>query len=178
MEKKEIFFREKQRFRQWWALLILWGINLLFLYGVYKQVVLGEQFGNKPMGNTGLLITTGLTVLLTLAMMNFRLDTEIKADGVYIRFFPIHLRFRYYAWSSLIHCYVRQYSPLKEYGGWGIRMGLSGKGNALNISGDKGLQLAFAKRKKLLIGTNRPEELTAVLKQLGQWKEPEDPLLK
>ena len=63
--------------------------------------------------------------------------------------------------------YVRQYSPLLEYGGWGMRFGIFGKGNAWNISGDKGLQLVFTNQKKLLIGTNQPEKLAAILEKIG-----------
>ena len=67
--------------------------------------------------------------------------------------------------------YVRQYSPLLEYGGWGMRIGLFGKGKAWNISGDKGLQLEFTNQKKLLIGTNQPEELAATLEKIGQLRQ-------
>ncbi|MBX2959059.1 MAG: hypothetical protein KF732_03800 [Flavobacteriales bacterium] len=64
--------------------------------------------------------------------------------------------------------YVRQYSPLTEYGGWGIRLGLFGKGTAYNVSGNKGLQLEFTNNKKLLIGTNKPNELTETLTKIGK----------
>ncbi len=62
----EILFKEKQRFQQWWLWLIFLGVNLFFLYGVFKQVIGGQQFGDKPMSNTGLLIATGLTIILTI----------------------------------------------------------------------------------------------------------------
>jgi hypothetical protein len=71
----------------------------------------------------------------------------------------------------LTKSYVRQYSAITEYGGWGLRLGLFGKGQAYNVSGDKGIQLEFTNNKKLLIGTNKAEELTAVLKKIGQIKE-------
>lgn len=113
----EVLFAEKQRFKQWWLWLILLGINGLFLFGVYKQVIGGQQFGDNPMSNTGLLIATGLTIALTLLFVSFRLDTIIKKDGIYVRFFPFHLKFKYYPWNTLTKSFVRQYSPLTEYGG-------------------------------------------------------------
>ncbi|MEZ0007558.1 hypothetical protein ABH942_002940 [Flavobacterium sp. 28YEA47A] len=167
----EILFTERQRFKQWWLWLILLGINGLFLVGVFKQVVSGQQFGDKPMSDIGLLITAGLTILLTILFVNFRLDTLIKKDGIYVRFFPFHLKFRYYAWEKLTKSFVRQYSPIAEYGGWGLRYGFLGKGKAFNVSGDKGLQLEFIDNKKLLIGTNKPDELTEVLERIGQLKQ-------
>jgi hypothetical protein len=168
---KEILFSERQRFKQWWLWLILLGVNGLFLFGVYSQVIEGQQFGGNPMSNEGLLIATGLTIALTILFVNFRLDTTIKMDGVYVRFFPFHLKFKHFAWDKLTKSFVRQYSPLTEYGGWGLRFGLFGKGTAFNVSGDKGLQLEFADNKKLLIGTNKPDELTETLTKIGQLKQ-------
>lgn len=167
----KVLFTERQRFKQWWLWLILIGINGLFLFGVFKQIIVGQQFGDNPMSNAGLLIATGLTIALTLLFINFRLDTTIKEDGIYVRFFPFHLKFKHYSWDSLEKSFVRQYSPLTEYGGWGLRLGLFGKGTAFNVSGDKGLQLEFTDNKKLLIGTNKPDELTEILNKIGQLKQ-------
>jgi hypothetical protein len=167
----EILFTERQRFKQWWIWLILLGINGLFLFGVFRQVIGGQQFGDNPMSDTGLIVATGLTIVLTLLFVNFRLDTRINKDGIYVRFFPFHLKFKHYSWDSLTKSFVRQYSPISEYGGWGLRYGLFGKGKAYNVSGDKGLQLEFTDNKKLLIGTNKPEELTETLNKIGQLKQ-------
>jgi hypothetical protein len=167
----EILFTERQRFNQWWLWLILLSINGLFLFGVFKQVIRGQQFGDKPMSNEGLLITTVQTIALTLLFLNFRLDTTIKRNGIYVRFFPFHIKFKYYAWDRLTKSYVRQYLPLKEYRGWGLRLELFGKGTAFNVSGDKGLQLEFTDNKKLLIGTNQPDELSETLNKIGQLKQ-------
>jgi hypothetical protein len=167
----EILFSERQKFKQPWLWIILFGINGLFLFGVYRQVIHGQQFGDKPMSNATLLIVTGLTFLLTLLFINFRLDTIIKKDGIYVRFFPFHIKFKHYAWDTLTKSFVRQYFAITEYGGWGLRLGLFGKGAAFNVSGDKGLQLEFTNNKKLLIGTNKPDELTQTLSKIGQIKQ-------
>jgi hypothetical protein len=168
--KEEILFTERQRFKQWWLWVILLGINGLFLFGVFRQVIGGQQFGDKPMSNIGLLIGTGLTIALTLLFINFRLETTIKVDGIYVRFFPFHLKIKHYTWDKLSKSFVRQYSPITEYGGWGLRYGMFGKGTAYNVSGDKGLQLEFTDNKKILIGTNKPDELTEILIKIGQEK--------
>ncbi len=167
----EILFTEKQRFKQWWLWIILLGINVLFLFGFFKQVIGGQQFGNKPMSNTGLIIVTVVFILFTLLFMNSRLETIIKKDGIYVRFFPFHFKFKYFSWNVLTKAYVRQYAAIAEYGGWGLRFGLFGKGTAYNVSGNEGLQLEFTNNKKLLIGTNKPVELTEALNKIGQLKQ-------
>ena len=167
----EVLFLERQKFKQWWLWLILLGVNALFLSGLIKQVIGGQPFGDEPMSNTGLIIATGFTFLLTLFFLNLRLDTIIRKDGIYVRFFPFHIKFKYFAWDTLTKSYVRKYSAVSEYGGWGLRLGVFGKGRAYNVSGNKGLQLERNNNQKLLIGTNKPDELMEILNQLGQVKQ-------
>jgi hypothetical protein len=166
----EILFTESQRFRQWWLLLLLAGTNSFFVAGLIKQVIRGQQFGGKAMSNTDLIVSAGIVIGLTILFLNIRLETVIKPNGIYVRFFPFFIKYKHYSWSSLTKSYVRQYSPLAEYGGWGLRLGLFGKGKAYNISGDKGLQLEFTNGQRLLIGTNKPDELNTVLLSIGQLK--------
>lgn len=166
--RSKILFSERQKFRQWWLWVIFLGISGLFLWGVSRQIIGGQPFGDKPMSNTGLLATAGLVILLTLLFLNARLDTIIKEDGIYVRFFPFQVKWRHYGWKTLHKVYIRKYSPLAEYGGWGVRFGLFGKGRALNVSGNNGLQLEFTNGRKLLIGTNKPGELAEALGKIQQ----------
>jgi hypothetical protein len=166
----EVLFTERQRFTQWWLWLILLGVNALFLLGVWTQVIEVKQFGDKPMSDNELLLTTGLIISLTLLFIIIKLETQVKKDGIYVRLFPFHISYKHYPWDKLSKSFVRQYSPLTEYGGWGLRLGLFGKGKAYNVSGDMGLQLEFSDLKKLLIGTNRPDELEATLRTIGKLK--------
>lgn len=164
MENK-IFFSERQRFKQIWLWIILLGINGFFIFGLIKQVILEKQFGDKPMSDIGLFIVTTLTLFLSFLFFNLRLETKIKTDGIYVRFFPFQLNFKHYPWDRLNQSFVRKYNPIGEYGGWGLR-GL-GKNKALNVSGDKGIQLITKDGSKLLIGTNKADEATETLKRLG-----------
>jgi hypothetical protein len=77
------------------------------------------------------------------------------------------LTFKKYSWDKIAKSFVRQYNPIIEYGGWGLRLGLFGKNRAYNISGKEGIQLVFHDHKKLLVGTNKPEEATNALKKAG-----------
>ena len=92
--ESEVLFTESQKFKQWWLWLILGCINGLFLFGVYKQVFLEQQFGDNPMSNSGLIIATGILMLITILFINCKLETIIKKDGIYVRFFPFHFKFK------------------------------------------------------------------------------------
>ena len=98
----------------------------------------------------------------------FRLDTVIDRRGVTYRFFPIQVNMKTLSWGDVDRVYVRQYYPLAEYGGWGIRFGFGKTGMAYNISGNMGLQLEKKDGKRLLIGTNRPSELAGFLETLAK----------
>ena len=169
--KNEILFFEKQKFKQWWIWLFLVLINALFLFAVFYQIILEKNLGNNSISNVGLVTTTCITVFTTVLFLSFRLETQVKNDGIYVRFFPFHLKFKRFPWEVLTKTYVRTYSPVLEYGGWGFRYGGMKKGSAFNVSGNKGLQLEFTDNKKLLIGTNQPEELERVLLQIQKIKQ-------
>jgi len=51
---------------------------------------------------------------------------------------------------------AREYKPIREYGGWGIRYVIGGI--AYNVYGNKGVQLILKNKKKVLVGTQKPEE--------------------
>ena len=161
-----LLFSETQKFKQWWIWLLLLGLNGTILYGIYQQLFLDQQFGNKPMSDVSLIVTGIFISLLTIVFLLFKLETHIKEDGIYVRFFPIHLSFRFYAWESISKLEVREYKPISEFGGWGLRG--FGKNRALNISGNIGLQIEFKDGKKLLIGTTKSDELSDVIHRMNK----------
>lgn len=167
----KILFTENQKFKQWWLWAILLAVDGFLLYGFYKQTLLGQPFGDRPMSNTGQIIAVIISILVTLLFYTIKLQTIIKEDGIYYRFFPIHKAFRKFTWDKIKLCFIRKYNPITEYGGWGLRFGLMGMGKAINISGNKGLQLVLTTNSKILIGTNKPEEINEVLSRIGQIKE-------
>ena len=53
------------------------------------------------------------------------------------------------------------YSPLADCGGWGIRGW--GRNAALNARGSRGVQVALRDGRRVLVGSQRPEELAEAL---------------
>lgn len=168
--EKDILFMERQRFDQWWLWLVLLSLDCTFIYILIEQNTGGKPLGDKPMTIAESLITIGITVFFTLMIFCCQLETQIKHDGIYVRFFPFHSSPLHYGWKDINKAFLRQYSPLAEYGGWGLRSGPAKNGRAFNISGNQGLQLQLTDDRKLLIGTKRPGDLAEVLDKLGQLK--------
>lgn len=167
----ETLFSEKQRFTQIWVWLLLLSINAFF----FGELIKNEIFPSAPFGISkvyqfGVEFYIGAFAIIssTIFILSIKLETLIKADGIYVRFFPIHQSFKFYAWEDLDKCFIREYRPLFDYGGWGYRG--SSKNRVLNVSGNKGIQLIMKDGTKLLIGTKKPDKVTETLKQFGQLK--------
>ena len=167
-----ILFSETQKFSKTWIIIFLPGfllVNGIFLMGIIQQIGRGQPFGNHPMTDAGLIIVSIAVLLLSLALLFLlvysRLDTLIQKDGIYVRLFPFHFRYRKYAWEQISNAFVRKYNPVLEYGGWGLHFSKHGK--SLSVSGNIGLQLEFLSGKKLLIGTNRGDEIIELLEQIN-----------
>lgn len=167
--EKEILFEETQKFRQWWIWLIL-VLELVIIVVVVFQTFNDQELKNNLMPLIIIMSSTLFVLVPTILLFFYmRLQTQIRKDGVYVKFFPCHLSFKVYKWDKVSKLFVRQYDPISEYGGWGLRIGRNGK--AFNVSGNKGLQLELHDNKKLLIGTNKPEELKETLLKIGPLKD-------
>lgn len=161
-------FSETQKFRQWWLWFTFAGIKGVMGFFIVTQVLFGEPFGDNLVDNAALLIGFLFMLILSLLFFIMKLETRISDNGIAVRFYPIQLKFRNYRWEDLEEAYLREYSPIAEYGGWGIRYSFVGKGKALNVSGKMGLQLVFKDGRRLLIGTSKPEDIIQVLSVMGR----------
>jgi len=142
-------FREVQRFRQPWIWALLGGITLLML-------LLG------PIAWGGLVIVGANAGLV----YSLRLQTEVRADGIYFKMWPLHRSFRRISWSEVERYESRRYSPLREFGGWGIRWA-PGK-LAYNVSGNRGVWIERTNARAVLIGSQRPEEFVRAIGEAVQ----------
>lgn len=151
-------FQETQRFTQWWLWLLLFSVSLTIYRPIYMAISEGQPL------DAGQWVGVIILAVVILFMFIIRLDTRIDERGIYVKFFPVIPKFKFYPWEEISTAVVRKYSPLMEYGGWGIRFGRNGK--AYNIKGNKGLQLKFKSGNALLIGTQKAEELQKVLNEI------------
>ena len=83
--------------------------------------------------------------------------------GISYRFYPFQLTTKLISWDTMHKCNTRRYKPIMEYGGWGFRIGLGGK--ALNVKGNRGVQIELKNGKRLLIGTQKPNEAQQVIQK-------------
>ena len=154
-------FKEEQKFNQWWLWLILIPMGVLPLIGIYKQLILGEKLGDNPMSDISLLIFSIIMFSLIGLFLIMKLKTSIDKNGINMHFFPFIKKS--VDWQQIKNVKVVNYGFV---GGWGIRLWTK-YGTVYNMKGDKGLAIALTDGKKFLIGTQKPEELTAILEKIS-----------
>jgi Family of unknown function (DUF6141) len=161
-----IIYREVQKFRQWWIMMILLLSLGIWLWGIVQQLVYKIPFGNHPITDLGLILIGIIVLIPVLVFLWIKMITEIRTDGLYYKMYPL-MGFKKIAASEIKDWEVKEYSPLKEFGGWGIRFSAKkGGGKAINVKGKHGLQLELNSGKKILIGSQDPEKIKAAMQKL------------
>ncbi len=151
-------FEEEQGFTQWWLWSILIGLEVLFLYAVYKQILLNEPFGENPMPDMVLIFFTLFILLLILAFFNIRLKTEIDHHEIRIGFGPLGRKI--IALEEIKNLEIRSIRAI----GFGLRIG-SEFGSIYRVKGGKGLGIELKNGSKIFVGTQKEEEMRSAIKK-------------
>jgi len=146
----EVRFREVQRVRR-----SVFGV----LLGAQAVIALAGVVRDRRTARAALrrLLGVGAVALL---LGSIRLYTEVRDDGVYVKFAPLHRSFRRIRFGDIEDVQAAGYSPLR-YGGWGIRWRPSGV--AYTVSGTSGVRLERTNGTSAFVGSDRPDELLAAV---------------
>lgn len=158
-------YREVQHFRQWWVWLVVLAVAAFMWVGFVLQIGMGRSFGSKPMPDAML---WAFTLLFGLGLPAFflvlRLVTEVFADRLTVGLAPF--RRRGIPLADIAEAEAVTYRPLADFGGWGVRWAGS-RGMAYNASGNRGVQLVLRDGRRVLVGSQRPEELVLALRSVS-----------
>ncbi len=156
-------YLEQQYFLQWWLLLIVFVVFGVCGFGAVQQLYFGIPFGNNPIGDSGLIFLIVLVLLFFSSLLMVRLETHIDEKGIRCRFRPFQPKSISYAWEEIADAAVQSYRPMADYGGWGWRVSLTGKGQAYSVSGNMGIIIRLKNGKQRLIGTQKVQEAQQVI---------------
>ena len=143
-------FEEKQKFTQWW----LWVILLSF------PIISVGPFDDNEINVYYVLIGLAIPLLFYL----FELRIKVNEDGLHYQFSPFHLKFYVIKMDEIESFKAIEYSPLKEYGGWGIKYGFKGK--AYNVSGNKGVKIFLKNGSNIMFGSQKHKDFEQALKKI------------
>ena len=143
-------FEENQKFTQWW----LWVILLSF------PIMSFGPFDENEINLNYVLIG----FILPLIFYLFELRIKVSNKGLYYQFFPFHFKSYTIDIEDIESIKAMEYSPLKEYGGWGIKYGFQGK--AYSVSGNKGVKIFLKNGLNIMFGSQKHNDLARALKQV------------
>src|SRR4030042_1212948 len=128
MEPTKTLFTETQKFTQSPFLAVILLIPATVWYGTFTQIILKKPFGIHPAPDSMMVVFwIVFGILFPVFFLITKLITEVRADGVYYRFFPIHRSTHKILLEEVSRYDLVRYRPFKEYRGWGIRYGKTGK---------------------------------------------------
>jgi hypothetical protein len=157
-----IVFAETQRLLPNWirALVVVLSVMLVLLigYSFYQQQVTGGTV-------LGILAGGAFLALLWSA----KLVSEVREDDFYVRYSPFHWSYKRLPLKDVTEVESKTYSPVKNYGGWGIRCGRDGS-RAYTVRGNQGVMLKFVDGKSLLVGSQQPDRLHEAIRSV--WRAP------
>ncbi len=156
MVGEEVFFTEGQRFNQWWVLVILLSLDVLFI-GLAAMIYADG-------GGIGATIMLASAVGIPLLILGIRLDTQVRRDGVYVRFIPFQMGWRVMRFDEISTYEVRRYSPIRDFGGYGYKV--RGGVTVYSVSGDQGILITLKNGRVVMIGTQRPHEMHSAMRLL------------
>ncbi|MEI6766010.1 MAG: DUF6141 family protein [Bacteroidota bacterium] len=158
----KIIFREVQKVRQWWIWAIVGLLVLGYGFIIFERLVISSPFEPHVISIYNVFALGGIPLVIFIFTFTMKLITEICDDGIYYKFFPFMLRYHFIPWNEIEKVYMREYHPISDYGGWGIRFG-SSHGKAFNVSGNWGLQIELKNGKKVLFGTQKRASMENVI---------------
>ena len=162
-------FEETQRFDQLWLKILMIAVATVQLgfivVAVYTQFYRGIPFGGKPLPDGPLLITLVLMLLIgvLLPLLILAVKLEVRLD-------PLQLRLRLWPFADktlpladIVSWQVRDYRPLRDFGGWGMHYSFKLKAWAYNARGSRGVFLELKDGKKIMVGSQRADQLAQAL---------------
>jgi len=155
-------YREEQNFG-WWVYALL-----AVMAAVGVAAALWARPDEAPADPTGLAVeipfalAVGLILPSVLVMGVLRMTTEVTPSELRVWFGWIPTYRRVVAANDILALEVVRYRPIRECGGWGIRTGPDGE-RVLNARGDRGVRLSLSDGTRLLIGSQRPDDLARAL---------------
>lgn len=152
-ESEELIFKEKQPLYKNKVMAFICFVVSLLTFASLTQGKLNP---------TNLLIAFSSLGVLILIIALLNLKTKVFSDSIQVTMFPFLIN-KTIKKENILKSEDVKYSPLLDWGGWGIRFNF--KGVAYNMYGSRGVKLTMKNGKIILLGSQKSHLLyDAILK--------------
>ena len=157
----KILFQEEQKFTQWWLwLLLLAPVGFIFynlLQPIINNISYTDDNAVAAVLSKDFWIPLLILLLILILFLLLKLKTEITSEAIHMRYYPLFSKT--WKWEDIATAEVITYG----FVGYGIRISIK-YGMVYNVKGNKGLALTLKNGKKVVIGTQKPEELERIFR--------------
>jgi hypothetical protein len=161
----KVMYREIQRFSESKITYIVIPIVIIPVIASILPLFNLENDSVDLMTHLVKIISLVVLIFVVALFWVLKLELYLTKDSINFRFFPMQIKMKQIKYEEIESYEVRQYSPIFEYGGWGIRYAFS-KGWAYNVRGNMGMQIVLKNKKQILFGTQKSDEFYSVLNKL------------
>ena len=144
----------------WWVHPLIW-LTLLAAVFPLLELINGNGWGGPggmPVWTGVLLLLLGFGLPLTIYSLMGQLRVQITDAEIDIRWGFLELIRKRIPFTEVEGAEAVTYSPLGEFGGWGIRMGMNKK-KAWTVRGNRALLLRLKDGSRFYLGSDKPERL-------------------
>jgi hypothetical protein len=153
-------FVEEQRFGQRWV----WVTVMCLSAGPVLTFGLMYLRSRTFAAWVPLLVVT-IPIIIMVLFYATRLVVRVDVDGVHVRWWPFgNVDLPHHRIASV---QAEDYDPMGEFGGWGIKGPAGRWGWCYTVSGRRGVRIELDNRHRLLIGSQRADELAEAIRSAG-----------
>lgn len=148
-----VIYHEEQTFGRWWVGVVIGVLAVPVAFIALESLA-------RPVPLVPSLLSIALFVPIAAVFLLARLVVDVTLDDVRVSF---HLLWptRRIRVADIRRAHATQYSPLVDYGGWGVR--LSWAGWAFNTGGAEGVLVETENGRPVMIGSRHAKELEAAI---------------
>ena len=157
-------FNEKQVYPFWVVVSI--GIILAM-----SPIVMVDFFEENPKDVlSAVFLSSAVILFVALFFLIIKLKVRIDDNEIRLKFIPFFWKEKSIKWEEIKKAEVRKSKSIREFGGWGYRVG-KGK-RAYTLYGHWVIDITFKNDKHLFIGTQKHCEIDVLLKKTIYLKYP------
>lgn len=159
MTDREYVVWEETTTWPWWVVVLLVAAVVAGATATVGDAVRGAALGRVDLLVRGLLLTGGVLFLGVAARSLFgRLRVVVTRTSIRLTYGYTRLIEKLVTFEEIEDVEPVRYSPIREFGGWGLRYG-GGRKRAWTVRGDGAVVLTLDDGIRLYIGSENPERL-------------------
>jgi hypothetical protein len=153
----------------WWVHLAIWGCFIAAVFPILElsRGNVGSGEGAMSVALAVWLLFLGIGVPLIIYALMGQLRARVTSEGVEVAWGLLEIVRKRIPFQDIDDVEAVTYSPLGEFGGWGIRMG-GHKKKAWNIRGKRAVLFHLTDGTRFYLGSDHPERMVEWIRATGE----------